>query len=94
MTIDDTEVGIYRKYDIRRTDGRDAPGEKHDGCHYFVLDLDHDPFAIPALKAYAEACNETHPQLSVHLVMVVEQLKRGDPAWHHLPEPEDLEDGE
>lgn len=37
-------------------DGRSAKGQKHHGCAYFVLDLDHDPFAAPALRAYADAC--------------------------------------
>jgi len=36
--------------------------EQH--CRYFVLDLEHDPFAVPALKAYAEACRGTHPGLA------------------------------
>lgn len=36
-------------------DGRDGGGDKHDGCGYFVLDLDHDPHAIRALQAYANA---------------------------------------
>lgn len=44
--------GLYAKFQVERTDGRSAPGEKHDGCEYFVLDLTHDPHAIPALKAY------------------------------------------
>lgn len=58
---------LYNKFQVRRTDGRDAPGEKHDDCTYFVLDLDHDEFAEPAIRAYAEACKETHPQLAKSL---------------------------
>lgn len=45
-------AGLYRKYDVRRTDGRDAPGFKHHGCRYFVLDLDHDEHARAAIRAY------------------------------------------
>lgn len=56
--------GIYRKFRISRTDGRDTPGEKHDGCSYFVLDLDHDPHVWEALRGYARACVKTHPELS------------------------------
>lgn len=52
----DKSRGLYRKYDVRRTDGRDAPGEKHHGCRYFVLDLDHDPHARTAIRAYADSC--------------------------------------
>ena len=46
----DTTRGLYRKFRIERVDGSDAPGGKHDGCQYFVLDLDHDPHALPALS--------------------------------------------
>lgn len=56
--------GVYRKFQIERTDGKSASGEKHHSCHYFVLDLTHDPFAIPALRAYAEACRPSRPQLA------------------------------
>jgi hypothetical protein len=56
--------GSYRKFDVRRLDGKDAPGEKHDGCAYFVLDLDHDPHARAAMQAYAEDCVSARPALS------------------------------
>lgn len=65
--MSDHEKGLYRKYDIRRTDGSSAPGRKHDGCPYFVLDITHDEFAIPALRAYADACRTTHPDLAADL---------------------------
>lgn len=65
-------AGLYRKFDVRRTDGSDAPGGKHDGCSYFVLDLTHDPYAMPALRAYAEACGEKYPALSADLRSIVE----------------------
>lgn len=55
---------IYGKFNVTRTDGKHKPGEKHDGCNYFVLDITHDPFALPALWAYAIACVKTHPELS------------------------------
>ncbi len=54
--IDKTKVGLYEKFIVTRTDGKSAPGQKHHGCEYFVLDVDHDPFAGPALEAYANAC--------------------------------------
>jgi hypothetical protein len=59
-----TEQGLYRKYDVRRTDGSDAPGGKHHGCDYFVLDVSHDQAARAALAAYAGAIKATHPQLA------------------------------
>ena len=56
--------GLYAKYRITRTDGQSAPGKKHDGCHYFVLDLTHDKHAAPALRAYADSCEAEHPALA------------------------------
>jgi len=64
--------GLYDKYEINRTDGRSEQGEQHDGCNYFVLDLDHDPHALPALAAYAKSCAKTHPQLAKDLRDIVE----------------------
>ncbi len=59
-----TPDGLYEKFEVTRTDGRSAPGEKHDGCEYFVLDLDHDPHALPALKAYEDSCRADYPALA------------------------------
>lgn len=58
------ERGVYQKFRVERTDGSSAPGAKHDGCEYFVLDLTHDPFAEPALAAYARACTAKYPALA------------------------------
>ncbi len=55
---DSMPKGLYEKFRVERTDGRSEPGEKHEGCEYFVLDLDHDPHAIPALKAYEASLRE------------------------------------
>jgi hypothetical protein len=60
----DPNRGIYNKFVVLRTDGTSAPGQKHDGCYYFVLDLDHDPFARAALSAYRDACKEKFPLLA------------------------------
>jgi hypothetical protein len=60
--------GIYAKFRVERTDGKSAPGEKHDGCEYFVLDRTHDRFAAAALRAYAEACRDEYPQLAADLL--------------------------
>lgn len=59
--------GLYEKFRVERTDGRSAPGEKHHGCRYFILDLDHDQHAAAALKAYAESCKATEPRLAEDL---------------------------
>jgi hypothetical protein len=56
--------GLYEKFYIERVDGRSAPGEKHDGCSYFVLDLTHDPHAYKAIQGYVESLREAPPYLS------------------------------
>jgi phage terminase large subunit-like protein len=59
--MNDQARGIYRKYNVRRLG--DETG-KHERCSYFVLDLVHDKFSVPALRAYAKACKKEHPQLA------------------------------
>ncbi|WP_321967622.1 hypothetical protein [Burkholderia cepacia] len=62
------EQGLYRKFDVRRVDGSSEPGGKHRDCEYFVLDMTHDQHARAALRAYADACAPTHPELSADLI--------------------------
>lgn len=64
--------GLYGKYIVTRVDGSSGTGKKHELCAYFVLDLEHDEYAIPALKAYAKACKATHPDLAKDLLALVE----------------------
>lgn len=65
VPLDSDEArGLYKKYVVRRVND---PEEKHDGCEYFVLDLDHDPFSAPALRAYADACERLYPKLAADL---------------------------
>ncbi len=61
------DVGIYRKFLVSRTDGSSRVGGKHEHCAYFVLDWEHDPFAVQAARAYADACEKTHPALASDL---------------------------
>lgn len=64
----EAQRGLYAKYlPITRADGQSAPGEKHDGCEYFVLDITHDPHALPALHAYALSCESDYPALAADL---------------------------
>jgi hypothetical protein len=58
------QMGLYQKYSVSRNDGSSLPGEKHENCRYFVLDLNHDPYAKPTILAYARACWQTHPALA------------------------------
>lgn len=69
---DDRDRGLYPKFfPPERADGEHNPGGKHDGCDYFILDLEHDEFAIPAIQAYALACAREYPKLSVDLMRKV-----------------------
>lgn len=76
--MSDQERGIYRKFDIKRTDGSSKKGGKHERCAYFVLDLQHDKFAIPALRAYALACHREFPDLAQDIKRIA---KDADPNW-------------
>lgn len=75
MPHDKKSAGLYHKFNVTRTDGTDQPGGKHEGCEYFVLDLTHDPFALPALKAYAEACRDEYPILAADLQNKIQQIE-------------------
>lgn len=60
----DRTKGHYHKYAVIRTDGGCAQGKKHHNCEYHVLDLQHDPYSAPALRAYALACAAHYPRLA------------------------------
>lgn len=58
---------IYGKFNVSRTDGRDAPdGDKAD-AEYFVLDIVHDPYAREALMFYAYKCVDEYPLLAADI---------------------------
>lgn len=67
VTDDDKTKGLYRKFTVERTDGSSGPGGKHEHCHYYVLDLDHDPHAPAAIRAYADSCRAEYPALAADL---------------------------
>lgn len=73
----DEKRGLYGKYIIQRVDGSDAPGGKHAGCQYFVLDLTHDNYALPALREYARWCRGQLPLLADDL----DALRTGNKAF-------------
>ena len=52
--MDDKTKGMYDKFRVTRNDGSSEPGGKHEDCFYFVLDLHHDPLAIPAMIEYSD----------------------------------------
>lgn len=67
-------VGLYHKFAVARVDGRSARGEKHFGCEYFVLDLNHDRFASAAIVAYARKCSDEYPELADDLLRRAEKM--------------------
>lgn len=73
-----TDLGLYGKYQIERVDGTSAPGRKHHKCEYFVLDLTHDPHAIPAIKAYADSCRNCFPTLALDLLNAITNRDVGE----------------
>jgi len=74
----DRTRGIYHKFNVTRTDGKSAPGQKHENCFYFVLDCDHDPHARAALQAYAESCRADYPALAVDISNILMDRDFGD----------------
>ena len=60
--------GLYRKFNVSRTDGRDQPGGDRVGAEYFVCDLTYDKFSRAALLAYAGVCKHEYPDLSRDLI--------------------------
>jgi len=61
----ETEVSYLISFTLRvaRVDGASVLGGKHHNCEYFVLDLDHDPHAIAAIRAYADSCGRNGYEL-------------------------------
>lgn len=73
--MDDRNLGyLAGKFVVKRSDGSSEPGGKHADCKFFVLDLEHDRFAAPALRAYAEACDADYPLLAADILLVVDSL--------------------
>lgn len=83
--IDKKSLGLFSKFNVTRTDGRDAPGEKHHGAEYFVLDMA-DKFAAPALTAYAEACQHEYPALSADLFRKASENELAASEYITVPE--------
>jgi hypothetical protein len=84
-TKNDHGRGLYRKYRVERTDGSSGPGGKHEQCRYFVLDLEHDQYSIPALAAYSRACRAEYPALAADLDQILAaQPERQEPSDEEL----------
>ncbi len=62
------ERGLFARYAIRRLDGSTNKGGKHNKCDYFVLDITHDPHAVPAIFSYARSAEaDGYKQLAADL---------------------------
>jgi hypothetical protein len=75
VLMDDKKRGLYRKYKVERMDGGTDEGQKHEHCHYFVLDLTHDKHARLALYAYADSCRKEYPFLADDLIVKAGKIK-------------------
>lgn len=71
----DKERGLYPKYTVKRNDD---PEGKHSRCFNFVLDLDHDPYAFPALAIYIQHCQKEYPLLAAELALQIVVRTRYD----------------
>ena len=69
------EKGLYNKFIVKRTDGTDCVGGKHEHCNYFVLDCSHDIHAKAAIIAYANSCKESLPILSKDLQILADLME-------------------
>lgn len=58
---DKKERGLEPRYRVEKINDPDG---KHPDCWYFVLDPQHDTFAVDALRAYAAASARANPQLA------------------------------
>lgn len=84
--LDQKSIGLYKKFNVTRTDGKDQPGAKHENDEYFVLNLTSDANAVPALAAYAEACQEKYPALADDLRKKVMTAVLADSEFVPVPE--------
>lgn len=84
--MSDSKRGLYSKYEVKRTDGSSGPGGKHEHCAYFVLDLEHDEFAMAALVAYASAAREDYPQLARDIKKIIKAHEAKEATRCHCRE--------
>lgn len=76
MSDKDKSKGLYNKFSVTRVDGSSHYGKKHNQCEYFVLDLTHDPLAIPAIRAYSlEASKAGYTKLAEDLWQKAKDLQ-------------------
>ena len=76
VSMDKTR-GLVEKYQVEEVDDpRDLQAHK---LKFFVLDLIHDPHAIPALRAYADSCEaDGYSELAADLRLIINKRRT---AW-------------
>jgi len=62
--------GLFAKFRVERLTPS-SRGIDHTGCRYFVLDITHDPHALPAALAYANSCESEYPFLAADIRAMV-----------------------
>lgn len=70
-------VGLYQKFDVKRRDGRDAPGGDREHAAYFTIDVVNDPNAVAAITGYRLSCEGMCPQLASDLFALEQELRSG-----------------
>ncbi len=81
------DKGLYPKYQVHRTDGRDEDGGDRANARYFVLDYVNDPAAREALRTYSSfALAQGFEQLYDDLQDALERVEReyGRYEWPEL----------
>lgn len=72
LTDPEPKEGLYQKYMVCPLHD---PEYKHAHCKYFVLDLIHDPYSIPALRAYAKKAASSYLVLAQEINLLCDELE-------------------
>lgn len=75
MRDHEQDLGLVGKWRVTRVSGTGTRG-KHTACEFFVLDWKHDRFAVPAARAYADACERDYPELAKDLRAKADRYER------------------
>jgi hypothetical protein len=73
--VEDKRNKLQQKYYVERIDERDRAGGDRVDSKYFVLDYVHDPYSVPALEAYSQACDQDFPNLAAEIRALVKQIR-------------------
>lgn len=84
--IDQHQLGLYKKFNVSRTDGKDVPGGTHEHDEYFVLNLTTDKHAAQALAAYVESCASEYPKLADDLRSKIAEINDKQNEFITTPE--------